>query len=160
MSRSMSDEPDPRRPGTELRLQDTLRLSAEGVAKVLGDLEAIVMRTVWRLATPAPARTVHESIVPHHPVAIHTVITVLNKLVAKGLLCRNKSDAVFHYRACYSEEEFRTQMSRRAFEGILSLSPHAVAATFVDVLAERDPEQLDSLMRLVEARIRENRGKE
>jgi predicted transcriptional regulator len=141
----------------ELRLQDTLRLSAEGVAKVLGDLEARVMHVVWAMDTPAAARAVHEKIIEDHPVAIHTVITVLNKLVAKGLLCRKKLGEVFHYRACFSEAEFRQEMSRRAVEGILSLGPQAVAALFVDVLAERNPEQLASLMRLIQERMDEDR---
>jgi predicted transcriptional regulator len=153
----MSAESNPRSPTSELRLQDTLRLSAEGVAKVLGDLEAKVIHTVWALDAPAAARTVHERIVAHHPVAIHTVITVLNKLVTKGLLCRKKLDDVYHYRACYSEVEFRRAMSRRAVEGILSLGPQAVAASMVDVLAERDPEQLESLMRLIQKRMSEDR---
>jgi predicted transcriptional regulator len=138
-----------------LKLKDTLRLSAEGVAKVLGDLEARVMHTVWAMETPATARTIHERIVPEHAVAVHTVITVLNKLVAKGLLCRKKIGEVFHYRACISEAEFRQEMSRRAVEGILSLGPQAVAASFVDVLAEHDPEQLASLMRLIQERMHE-----
>jgi predicted transcriptional regulator len=138
-----------------LKLKDTLRLSAEGVAKVLGELEARVMHTVWAMETPATARTIHERIVPEHAVAVHTVITVLNKLVAKGLLCRKKIGEVFHYRACISEAEFRQEMSRRAVEGILSLGPQAVAASFVDVLAEHDPEQLASLMRLIQERMHE-----
>jgi predicted transcriptional regulator len=150
-------EPISPSPASELRLKDTLRLSAEGVAKMLGDLEARVIHAVWGLGAPAAARTVHERIVAEHPVAIHTVITVLNKLVTKGLLCRKKQGEVFHYRACYSEAEFRQEMSRRAVEGILSLGPHAVAASFVDVLADRDPGQLAALMRLIQERMQEEK---
>jgi predicted transcriptional regulator len=152
----MSVKPNSESPASELRLRDTLRLSAEGVAKVLGDLEARVMHVVWALNSPATARTVHERIVDDHPVAIHTVITVLNKLVTKGLLCRKKLGEILHYHACCSEVELREEMSRRAVEGILSLGPQAVAASFVSVLAERDPEQLASLMRLIQERMDED----
>jgi predicted transcriptional regulator len=154
----MPDLSDANDPSTTFRLQDTLRLSAEGVAKVLGDLEARVMHAVWALGEPVPARAVHEKVIEEHPVAIHTVITVLNKLVGKGLLCRKKQEEILHYCACLSEEEFRRQMSRRAVEGILSLGPQAVAASFVDVLAERDREQLAALMRLIQDRMREEEG--
>jgi predicted transcriptional regulator len=82
---------------------------------------------------------------------------VLNKLVTKGLLCRKKVDDVYHFRACITESGFRQEMSRRAVEGILSLGPQAVAASFVDVLAEREPEQLASLMRLIQERMEEDR---
>ncbi len=140
------------------RLRDTVRLSAEGVAKVLGDLEARVMRVVWEIGKPATARTVHERVVEEHAVAIHTVITVLNKLVAKGLLTREKKDDILHYEACLSEAEFRSQASRRVVEGILSLGPEAVAASFVDVLADRNPEQLAELMRLIRKRMHQEEG--
>jgi predicted transcriptional regulator len=123
----MPREPEAKDSSNPIRLQGTLRLSAEGVAKVLGDLEARVMHAVWDLEKPAPARAVHEKVIEEHPVAIHTTITVLNKLVEKGLLCRKKQDEILHYRACLSELEFRKQMSRRAVEGILSLGPQAVA---------------------------------
>lgn len=138
-----------------LRLQDTVRLSASGLAKVLGDLEARIMRIVWELGRPAPARVVHERVGREHSVAIHTVITVLNKLVEKGLLRREKREDLLHFEPTLSEDEFRAQASRQVVEGILSLAPDAVTASFVDVIAERDPEQLAELARLIEKRMKE-----
>lgn len=141
--------------GASFHLQDTVRLSAEGVAKVLGTLEARVMHVVWALARPASARDVHARVVTEHAVALHTVITVLNKLVGKGLLHREKRDDLLHYEALLTEAEFRSQASRRVISGILSLDPEAVTSSFVDVVAERDPKQLSELVRLIEKRLRE-----
>lgn len=138
----------------EPRLQDTFRLSAEGLAKVLGDLEARVMASVWGLGHDAPAKEVHAHVVRDHEVALLTVVTVLNKLVSKGLLVREKHDGLLHYHAVWNEEDFRTHVSRRVVEGILSFGPSAVAASFVDVLAERDPAQLAELKRLIDERLR------
>jgi predicted transcriptional regulator len=143
------------RPTEQARLQDTVRLSAEGLAKVLGDLEARVMRVVWSLGEPAPARLVHERVAEQHAVALHTVITVLNNLVGKGLLTRERANDVYHYRALLSESEFLERSSRRVVEGILSLSPEAVAASFVDVMAERDPARLRALMERIRTRLEE-----
>lgn len=140
------------------RLQDTVRLSARGYAKVLGDLEARVMRAIWRLETPASARRVHALVAREHDVELLTVITVLNKLVAKELLVRVKREEVYHYEARWTETEFLARVSRRVVEGILSLGPEAVAASLVNVLAERDPEQLAELGRLVRRRLREQEG--
>jgi predicted transcriptional regulator len=137
------------------RMQDVVRLSAEGIAKVLGDLEARVMRTIWALGRPAPAREVHERVIEEHEVAHLTVVTVLNKLVGKRLLAREKQGGVFHYYARWSEDAFRAHVSRRAVEGILSLGPEAVTTSFVDVLAEQDPERLAALERLIRERVRE-----
>jgi predicted transcriptional regulator len=98
---------------------------------------------------------VHESIEPDHPVSALTVITVLNKLVQKEVLARAKSDDLFHYWARMSEPEFMAHASRRVVEGILSLGPDAVAASFVDVLAEQDPDKLAELGRLIRRKLRE-----
>lgn len=139
-------------------VQETVRLSAEGLAKVLGDLEARVIQAVWRIARPATAREVYEVVAREHDVAIHTVITVLNKLVRKGLLRRRKRSDLLHYEARWSEAEFMAQASRRIMEGVLSFGPSAVAASFVDVLADLDPERLAELDRLIQERLRERRS--
>lgn len=145
----------PRRSARETpRIQDNFRLSADGLAKVLGDLEARVMRIVWDLGEPTPALGIHEVVIESHEVAPLTVITVLNKLVAKGLLRREKLGALYHYEARWTEEEFMAHASRRVVEGILSFEPDVVAASFVDVLAERDPERLAELARLIRRRLR------
>ena len=157
----MSKDRVPRKRTTELsappgpRLQDTVRLSADGIAKILGDLEARLLQTMWGFRTPATARAVHDVIVTAHQVSPLTTITVLNKLVNKRLLARRKIDDVFHYTAMMDEDTFRALVSRRVVEGILSFGPEAVSASLVDVLAERDPEQLEELGRLIRRRLRE-----
>lgn len=151
-SRSTDSQRSARRP-TAPRLQDTVRLSADGVAKVLGDLEARVMAAVWTLGVPSPARVVYEQVIRAHAVAPLTVITVLNKLVTKGLLRRKTRDGLLHYEAVMGEEEFMAHASRRVVEGILSLGTEAVATSLVDVLAEQDPEQLEELARLIRRRL-------
>lgn len=137
------------------RLHDTVRLSADGIAKVLGDLEARVLQTIWALQEPATARAVHDAVVIAHAVSPLTTITVLNKLVAKRILTRKKVDDVFRYAATMTEDAFRSMVSRRVVEGILSFGPEAVSASLVDVLAERNPEQLEELGRLIRRRLRE-----
>lgn len=149
----MAEDPEPDYFLAGLNLQDTIRLSAEGIAKALGDLEARVMTVVWNMKRPLSARAVHDEVVREHPVAIHTVITVLNKLVRKGLLRREQGGEVYEFSARLTEEQFRREVSRRAVEGILSLGPDAVAASFVDALAARDPERLAALARLIQARL-------
>lgn len=152
----MSARRPPRHPtDTTPRLQDTVRLSADGLAKVLGDLEVRVLRAVWELGTPAAARVVHARVAEEHQVAPLTVITVLNKLVDKRILERQKEQDLYHYSACMTEAEFVAHASRRVVEGILSFQPEAVAASMVDVLAERDPAHLAELERLIRRRMAE-----
>ena len=138
----------------KLFLHNTVRLSARGLAKVLGDLEARIMRVIWDLGQPAPARLVHARVARTHKVELLTVITVLNNLVSKRLLRRAKREDLFHYEATLTEEEFLARASRRVVEGILALDTEAVAASFVDVLAEQDPDQLAELARLIRRRLK------
>lgn len=144
--------PRPRPPA----LQDTVRLSADGLAKVLGDLEARLLKAVWALGEPVPARRVHAAITAEHKVALLTVITVLNKLVRKGILRRAKKRDLFHYEARFSESQFLSMASQRVVEGIYALGPEAVASSFVDVVARHDRAQLAELGRLVRQRLREH----
>ena len=137
------------------RLQDTVRLSADGLAKVLGDLEARVLRAVWEIARPATAREVHERVIDEHEVSPLTTLTVLTRLVAKRVLKRSKTDVRIHFAARLDESTFMSHVSRRVVEGVLSFDTDAVAASFVDVLAERDPQQLEVLARLIRKRLRE-----
>ena len=137
------------------KLQDTVRLSAEGLAKVLGDLEARILRVVWVMGCPATAREIHAKVVRAHAVSPLTTITVLNRLVAKRVLARTHQDDRYHYAARLDEGQFMAHASRRVVEGILSFGPDAVAASFVDVLAEQDPAQLEDLARLVRRKLRE-----
>lgn len=116
------------------------------------------MEAIWRIGDAASAREVHECVARQHKVELLTVITVLNKLVAKGLLSRAKKDDLFHYQARLGEQEFMAHASRRVVEGVLSLAPDAVAASLVDVLAERDPEQLAELAKLIRKRMKEQGG--
>ena len=135
------------------QLQDTVRLSADGLSKVLGNLEARGMRAVWSIGEPAPVRLIHAEVVREHVVAVLTVTTVLNKLTAKKLLRRRRRADLLHYEARLSEQEFLAQASRRVMEGVVSLAPEAMASSFVDVLAERDPAQLAELARLIRRRL-------
>jgi predicted transcriptional regulator len=146
----------PRKPALP-RMGDAVRLSADGVAKVLGDLEARVLTAMWQLEEPASARTVHDAIVGEHDVALLTVVTVLNKLVEKRILTRRKIGGLLHFRAAMSPAEFHDFVSRRMVEGVIDFAPARLAACFVDVLAERDPAQLDALAKLVE-QARRRRG--
>jgi predicted transcriptional regulator len=80
-------------------------------------------------------------------------VTVLNRLVEKGLLARATSDGRYRYSARIDEATFVARTSRRVMERVLTLGEDAVAASFVDVLAERDPALLRELARLVQQKL-------
>lgn len=135
-----------------------MKLSGNGVGLVLGELESRLMRLCWDADRPLTAREIHERLREEHPVSPLTSTTVLNRLVRKGLLRRARVDGRLHFSARVDESAFVSQASRRAVEGILSLGTEAVTASIVEVLAERDPEQLEELARLIRRRLSEQDG--
>ena len=137
-------------------LQDTLRLSGRGAGMLLGELEHALMEAAWTLGRPATARELHGRIVKSRPIEQITAVTVLNRLVSpKRLMKREKVDDVFNYQPTLSREEFLLRASRHVAERVLALGTEAVTASIVDVLADRDPEQLQELGRLVRRKLRE-----
>lgn len=138
-----------------MRLQDTVRLSAAGAGMLLGDLEHRVLEAAWSLKRSSTAREIHDRVARTHDVVYITTVTVANRLVEKGILRRAKEDDVFHYSATVTREEFSARASRHVVQRIVELGSTAVAASLVDVLAERDPEQLAELGRLVRRKMKE-----
>jgi len=147
-----------KRPGVSPVLPATMKRSGDGVGTVLGQLESRLMRLCWDAGKPLTAREVHELLRVEHPVSPLTSTTVLNRLVTKGLLGRERVDGRLRFSARVNESSFVSQASRKAVEGILALGAEAVTASFVDVLAERDPAQLEELARLIRRKLREQGG--
>ena len=123
---------------------------------LLGELEQALLEAAWSFGRPATARELHEKIAKSRAVEQITAVTVLNRLTSgKQLMSRQKIDHVYHYSPTMTRDEFVLAATRRVAERVLSLGADAVSASFVDVLAERDPEQLAELGRLVRKKLRE-----
>lgn len=139
------------------RVQATFRASRSGIAQVLGDLEAEIMETLWRLAEPATVTDVQKGM-SGDPRAYHTVTTVMVRLCEKALLQRRRRAGVWHYSPRLSEEEFRAQVAREVVTGVFSLAPEAAVNSMLDVVEAADPGGLDSLAALIEQKRRERGG--
>lgn len=151
----------PRKKRPELvRLQDTVRLSAAGAGMLLGNLEHRILEAAWSLNRPVTARELHDKVAKTHNVVYITSVTVANRLVDKGILRREKHDDIYHYSATLTREEFSVRASRHVVQRIVGLGSTAVSASLVDVLAERDPEQLAELGRLVRRKLKERSDSE
>jgi len=147
--------PDRNRRPPGVRLPDTVRLTAAGAGMLLGDLEHRILEAAWSLGRPVSARELHERVAKTHRVVYITSVTVANRLVQKGILRREKRDDIFHYSATLTRDEFSERASRHVVQRIVGLGSTAVSASLVDVLAERDPEQLAELGRLVRRKLKE-----
>lgn len=82
-----------------------------------------------------------------------TVAKVVDRLVAKGLLARSVAGRAFTYRARIRRETVDRAQLTATLDRILSVGDAAPAmATLVEAIEAVDPELLDELSKLVQAR--------
>jgi predicted transcriptional regulator len=116
---------------------------------VLGDLEKSVMDVLWEMSD-ATGREVFEEIEKKKPVAFTTVLTVMDRLLKKGLIKRIKKGGLYVYKTTLSKDDFVKQVSEEVLQGILDISASSAATSFVDILYKTSPDEIERLSKLIE----------
>jgi len=118
-----------------------------------------IMQAVWALGEAVTVRDVLEHLYPQGEKAYTTVQTVMNILVKKKLLLRNKIGLVGFYTPTNSQEETTRQETSRLVAGIFGGSIPAVANSLMS-LDDVDLEDIAEIKRLIRRREEElKRGK-
>ena len=128
---------------------DNFKSHKKGLAKVLGSLEQDLMEALWSRGD-ATGKELHGDLARRRKVAVTTVHTVLERLLKKGLVSRAKGEGGYRFTATMTSDEFAREVSREVMEGVVELWSAPAAASFVDILADKDPADLDKLERLIE----------
>ncbi len=118
-------------------------LDRQGLARVLGDLEADILQAVWVLGEPTVKDVTATLGSSAH---IKTVMTVMNRMVEKGLLNRHRCGRGFVYSATLPREDFLEQVVDQVLTGLLTDFGGASLAHFVNGATS---EQLKDLERLI-----------
>jgi BlaI family transcriptional regulator, penicillinase repressor len=119
------------------------RSDRDGLAKLLGPLEAELMEFVWAAEHPVTARDVEASSTAS--VKYVTIVTVLNNLVKKGILQRERRGKVMVFEPVKSRDDFLSSVSERVVKGLVDLSPRIAVNSFVGTLDALSREDLDEL---------------
>jgi predicted transcriptional regulator len=109
---TIADVPLDRRPRRQ-------RESADPVARYLGDLQAAVMELFWRRES-ATVREVADKLNKKRPLAYTTVLTLVSRLFARGLLAREPEGRGFRYRATKSRDEFLAELSDQLIDRLFA----------------------------------------
>lgn len=133
------------------RLTSSFKPHKAGLGRVLGDIERLVMDILWS-SGEVTGREVVEEIQKERPLAFTTILTVMDRLLKKGLIRRKKRGGVFVYEPSISRDEFVKQVSEEVLQGILDISASSATSSFVDILYKTSPEEMDRLSRLIEER--------
>lgn len=122
--------------------------AGSGVEKLLGELELEVMEILW--AQPrATVREVLEILMRQRKLAYTTVMTVMHRLVEKGLLIAEKEGKTHWFRSAFTRQEFEAQTVGRVVQSLLTdFGGEVAVAQFVEHLSAIDPDQLARLAQL------------
>ena len=122
-----------------------IRRAADG--DLLGPLETVVMVRVWK-AGPVTVRDIVDQVGRSRGLAYTTVMTVMVRLHAKGLLERRREGKTYVYRAAYTREEHHARLSRDLARGLVSQFGDAALAAFSAELDGVDSQHRAALRRI------------
>jgi BlaI family penicillinase repressor len=121
-----------------------------------GKLEYAVLVALWeRGALSAPE--IHERVGVPLDLVYTTTTKVLERLHAKGLVERTPSGKTFRYAALVERPATERARAAKLLDAILGDAPRPALAALVDAMTSIDPELLDELARVIEARRRSRR---
>ncbi len=135
-------------PSLREKIKFIFRPGRKGIGQTFGDLEQEIMDVLWRMGS-ATVKRVHEELSREKEIAYTTVITVMNRLVEKNLLTKEKEGKIYRYAPTLTEEEYKRVVSQKVVEGLLELDGKTAIAAFIEKVAE-DPEDLELLEKLIE----------
>src|SRR5919201_4995391 len=106
----------------------------------LGDLEAEIMKRLWRRASPTTARELVDELGREREIAYTTVMTVLDNLFKKGWLERELDGRAYRYRPLSSAEEYSAGLMVQAVD-----ASHERVGAFMHFLDRLSPDEARAL---------------
>ena len=109
-----------------------------------GELESAIMDVVWAGDRAYLVREVRERLSYNRPVAYTTVMTVMNILHGKGVLCREKHGRAWRYWPVESREEHDARLMSEVLRS--GGDERITMLRFVERVSEEERENLRSAM--------------
>ena len=107
----------------------------------LGDLERVVMDTLWTHGPDLSVRDVMDQMGGEKDLAYTTIMTVLDRLAKKGLADRTRDGRAWRYTASSSREELAATALRSTLENVQADRKLAM----MHFLDDASPAELDDL---------------
>lgn len=124
------------------------------LSRPLGDLEIEIMKVLWQ-KEEATGKEVWEDVKTTRKAALTTVLTVIERLLKKGLIGKSKFEGPFVYRPLLRKEDFTRDVSGKLLRDYMEISSTSLIASFVDTLAEIDPAGIERLTEFIEKKKKE-----
>ncbi|MCB9101512.1 MAG: BlaI/MecI/CopY family transcriptional regulator [Anaerolineales bacterium] len=133
----------------ELPIQ-SFKLDEKGLTHIFGELEAKLMEAVWALDQPTV-----QDVIDHLGGKLNykTTMTVMNRLVDKGILSRRKIGRAFVYAGTASREELLASVFDKMVRGMFGEDFRQIAlAQMIETADAIDDQLLDDISHLIEQR--------
>jgi predicted transcriptional regulator len=105
-----------------------------------GELESAIMDVVWASDRAYLVREVRERLSYNRPLAYTTVMTVMNILYGKGVLCREKHGRAWRYWPAESREEHDARLMSEVLRS--GGNEHITMMRFVERVSDEERESL------------------
>lgn len=123
--------------------------STPAFGKVLGDLESEIMEIVWQSEGAVSVHSVTDALQKKRKAAYTTVMTVMNRLVEKGLLSRQLKGQAYLYHSTLSKDKFLVRISRQIIKNFVSNFGEAAVAHFAEEVDRLTPQKRKQLQKVL-----------
>jgi predicted transcriptional regulator len=132
----------------------SFKLDEQGLTHIFGELEARLMKAVWALDEPSV-----QDVIDYlgGDLNYKTIMTVMNRLVEKGVLIRRKAGRAFVYTATASQEELLATVFDKMIRGMFNGDFRQIAlAQMIETAESIDVQILDDLTHLIETKKKQH----
>jgi len=127
----------------------TIHLAGKGFKKVLGEVEAEILETLWRQGLCTVRQVRDHMAVEGRDISFNAVMTIMNRLVVKGLLTKKARAHLYCYEPVQTREEFSRAVAKDILSAVLKDSTLFSAAGIVELADELDRETLKRLRQFI-----------
>ncbi|MFC5450493.1 BlaI/MecI/CopY family transcriptional regulator [Paenibacillus aestuarii] len=121
------------------------KFQSSGLGRFFGPLEAKIMEILWSTEQEMTIKDVHHRLDQEKALSFNTVMTVMNRLVEKGVLHKRSQIRSSVYRPVMTREAFMEAQSKELTLDLIEEFGSQAVVHMVDALDQVDPDLLDRL---------------
>ncbi|WP_407669848.1 BlaI/MecI/CopY family transcriptional regulator [Paenibacillus albus] len=129
---------------------NSFKYQGNGLGRFFGPLEVKVMDAIWSRPEPSTIKEVNAIVSEDKPMSFNTIMTVMNRLVDKGVLKKKLQSKSYVYSAVLSKERFLEEQSKELSYDLVKEFGSLAVTHMLDAMEQVDPDLLKQLERQIE----------
>nr|WP_211093684.1 BlaI/MecI/CopY family transcriptional regulator [Cohnella fermenti] len=129
---------------------NSFKFQGNGLERFFGPLEARVMEAIWSRTEPPTIKEVNAVVSEDKRMSFNTIMTVMNRLVDKGVLQKKLQTKSYVYTAVLSKEQFLEEQSKELSYDLVKEFGSLAVTHMLDAMEQVDPDLLTQLERQIE----------